>query len=1030
MNLSEHFIRKPVMTLLVMLSILIFGIISYKNLPVNDLPRVDFPVITVSTSNPGASPQTMASTVATPLERQFMAIDGIESMTSNSITGKTTHILQFSLNKSLDSAALDVESAINRAQPNLPANLPFNPMYSKANPADTPIIYYALTSPSLDLAQLHDFGSTVIGQRLSMIEGVSEVTTFGSPYAARIQVNPEKLAALQIGIDEVANAIDRGNVDLPVGNLYGPKTEYTIDVNGKLFNAEQYNNLVVKAKDGAIVKIQDIGKAINSLRDDKYYLKYLEKGKKPEPCTVLAIQKQVGGNAVTIVQQIQNLLPEIQKEIPASITFHEIYNKADGILKSVFDVELTLIIAFFLVVTIIYFSLGKFLDTIIPTCVLPLAIFGTFSAMYFMGFSLDILSLLAITLSIGFLIDDAVVVLENNVRHVEMGMSPLEGSIAGSKQISFTILSMTICLAAVFIPMLFLGGIVGRLFREFAITIIMAITISGFLSLSLTPLLCSRLIPQRNGGRSKRGIEKFADKTNAYLLNIYKKTLLKVMKYKIFTLIAGFLFVIASLFLAIKLPKDFLPTTDMGFLQGFSQAEDGTSPQKMGIYQEQISNRLIKSPHVEKALSIASTSTDNQGFMFISLVDYKNRPGISQVSKDLMKDLFQYPGFNAFISPIPLIDLQVGTQSKALYQYAMTSVDQETLNKAAYNMVNKIKSFRCFTQVSSDLQINQPQLELNIQRERASDLNITAGKIEQALQFAFSGGKISNINSTIDQYDVIIETLPEYYKNPTVINYLYIRSENNNLVPLSQVVDVKETIGPLTINHFNGIPSATISFNLEEGASLGEAKSVLNNTAKEILPPSVTGQMQGTLDVFSKSFTDINFLFFIMIFVVYIILGILYENFIHPITVMSALPPATFGGLFTLYLFNESLSLIAFLGLIMLMGIVMKNGVILVDFANHLIKDKKLSAKEAILEACFIRFRPIMMTTVAAFMGALPIALALAGPASIGNRPLGLVVCGGLVISQVLTLFLTPVVFYYLEIVREKTNDLRKRFIS
>lgn len=1025
-NLSEPFIRRPVMTLLVMTSILFFGFLSYRSLPVNDLPSVDFPVISVVTSNPGASPETMANTVATPLEKEFMSISGLTAMTSNSITGTTTNILQFALDKPLDSAALDVEAAINRAQPNLPTDLPYNPTYNKVNPADTPIIYYAVTSPSIQVSKLHDYASTLIGQRISMIQGVSQVMTYGSPYAARIQVNPEKLAALNIGIDEVANAIQTGNVDLPVGTLYGAKDEFTIDVDGQLFNADQYNELVIKTENNAIVKVKNIGNALDSQKDDKYYLKYLEKGKSPKPCIVIAVQKQVGGNAVKIVESIEKLLPNLQKEIPSSIAFHKIYDKAEGIKASVFDVEMTLITAFILVVFIIFISLGKLTDTVIPSLSLPLAIMGTFGAMLLVGFSLNILSLLALTLSIGFLVDDAIVVLENNVRHVEMGKNPFTGTIEGSKQISFTILSMSLCLMAVFIPMIFLGGIVGKLFREFSLTIIIAVALSGFISLTFTPLLCSRFIRVRKKDQKKRFMERVADRLNTFLLNLYKKTLTFVMKAKLVMVFIGTACIALSLYLVVILPKDFLPITDMGFLQGFSEAQDGTSPYQMANYQEEISNVLQENPYVERAISVASTSTDNEGMMFISLVDHKHRPGIEAVSKQLMNDLFLLPGFNAYISPIPLINLQLGTQTKALYQFAMSAVDQDTLNKTAYEMLNKVRSIPGFTQVSSDLQIAQPQLEMNILRDRASDLNVTANKVETALQFAFSGGKVSMINSSIAQYDVIIETLPEYYKNPSVVNYLYLRSQTNKLVPLSQVVNIRESVGPLTVNHYNGIPSATLSFNLEKNTSLSQAQSLLDKVAEETLPPTVSGEMQGTMDVFAKSFASLSFLFIIMIFVVYVILGILYENFVHPLTVMSALPPATFGGLLTLYLFNENLSLVSFLGLIMLLGIVMKNGVILVDFAIHLIKNENKNPQEAIIEACYIRFRPIMMTTMAAFMGALPIALALAGPASLGNRPLGLVVCGGLIISQVLTLLLTPVTFYYLEKIREKVLNLKK----
>lgn len=1026
MNLSEPFIKRPVMTTLVMVSIVCFGAFAYKAIPVNDLPNVDFPVITVTTNNPGSSPETMASTVATPLEKEFMSIEGIQAMTSNSVIGQTTIILQFALNKPLDSAAVDVQAAINRAQPHLPSNLPYSPTYNKVNPADTPIIYYALTSPTLSLSSLYDYGNTIVGQRLSMIEGVSHVITYGAPYAARVQVNPKKLAALGIGIDEVASAVENGNVELPVGTLYGAKDEYSINVDGQLFNAKEYDELVIKTNAGAIVKIKDIGATVDSLKNDKFYLRYLSAGKKPMQTIVIAVQKQVGGNAVQIIDQIEKLLPELQKNLPSSIAFNKVYDKSIGIKDSIFDVELTLLIAFILVIFIIFVSLGKTTDTIIPSIALPMTIFGTCGIMYLLGFSLDILSLLAITLSIGFLIDDAIVVLENNVRHVEMGKNPLQATLDGSKQISFTVLSMTLCLIAVFIPMIFLGGIIGRLFREFAVTIIIAVTISGFISLSLTPLLCSRYISAHET-KKKSWMQRISDSLNDKLLTKYQFALKKVMEFRILALLIGAICVIASLYLVVVLPKDFLPTPDSGFLLGYSSARDGTSPFQMGNYQESITNVIQKNPYMDQAISVASNTADNQGIMFISLIDYYKRPPINEVTKDLMDKMFLIPGVNTYLSPIPLINLQQGTQAKALYQFAMTSIDQASLEKTSYKILAKLKSLPGFTQVSSDLEIQQPQLKMEILRDRASDLNLTANQIESALNFAYAGGKISVINTPVDQYQVIIETLPEYYKDPTMVNYLYLRSQTNYLVPLSQVVKITESVGPLSINHLNGIPSATISFNLEEGTYLSDAQKEIDSIAKEILPENVKGVVQGTLDIFAKSFANINVLFLVMIFVIYIILGILYENFIHPLTVMSTLPPATVGGLFTLYIFNETLSLISFLGLIMLMGIVMKNGVIMVDFANELMQKENKNPQDAIFEACTVRFRPIMMTTVAAFMGALPIALAFAGPSSVVNRPLGMVVCGGLIISQGLTLLLTPVVFYYLETTRRKVTNWRRK---
>ena len=584
MNLSEPFIRRPVMTTLVMICILVFGIISYKKLPVNNMPNVDYPTISVSVGYPGANPETMANTCATPLEKEFMTIEGLDSIASTSNTGSTNLVLQFNLEKNIDDASIDVQAAINRATPNLPQDLPYNPIYRKVNPAATPILYFALTSPSMDLADLYDYGNKFIGQRLSMIEGVSQVQTFGAAYAARIQIDPEKLAAMQVGLDEISEAIQKGTVDFPTGILYGKKNEFTVDVAGQLFKAEGYNDLVIKTKDGALVKISQIGRALNSLSNDKFYLNYTKKDFSAES-VILAIQRQPGVNTVQIIKDIKKILPTIQKTLPASLELHHLYDQSEVIQESVDDVTLTLIIALILVIIVIYLSLGKILNTVIPSLALPLSIVGTFAIMLLLDFSLDILSLLALTLSIGFLVDDAIVVLENNVRHVQLGESPFEGTIKGSKEISVTIISMTICLIAVFIPMLFLGGLVGRLFREFAITIVTAVAISGIISLSLTPLLSSRFIPPYKKGKKGR-IENFCDTCNEKLKNIYKKLLNIVMKHRLSTICVGIFCIIISVFLYIVLPKDFLPPQDIGFIQGFTRAQDGTSPFQMAKYQK------------------------------------------------------------------------------------------------------------------------------------------------------------------------------------------------------------------------------------------------------------------------------------------------------------------------------------------------------------------------------------------------------------------------------------------------------------
>jgi len=1023
-NLSAPFIQRPVMTTLVMISILFFGIISYRSLPVSDLPNVDFPTIQVNVSNPGSNPQTMANTIAVPLEQEFMTIEGLEAIVSQSMTGTTNIILQFALERSMDGASLDVQAAINRAQPNLPSDLPYNPTFEKLNPSQTPIIYLAITSPSMDLGQLYDYGSTYIGKRLNMVEGVSRVLTYGEPYAARVQVDPEKLAAWEIGIDEVVNAVQQGNVDLPVGTLYGAKGEFTIDVDGQLMQAEGYNALVVRAQDGSLVRIRDLGKALDSLEYDKYSLKYFTE-KTTDKAVVLAILTQPGANTIKVTENIDKILPRIKEELPPSLQYHTVFRKAEVINESVADVKFTLLIAFILVVLIIYLALGKALNTVIPALAIPMSIIGTFAIMYLLNYSLDVLSLLAITLSIGFLVDDAIVVLENNVRHVQMGEKPLEASLKGSQEISFTILSMTLSLASVFIPMLFLGGVIGRLFREFAVTIFAAVLFSGFISLTLTPLLSSRFIPAYSANKKKKFMERVADSCNDRMLSVYKKGLLWSLAHKKTILLLGFASVAFSLFFFLYLPKDFLPNDDQGFIQGYTQSKDGTSPFQMERYQDKIAEIVRKNPNVESlvsATSFSGYSTDNQGLFFVRLKPYSDRKPIQEVIDGMMPVAWNVVGINTYMSSLPIINLQIGYSSKALYQYTLTALEPDPLYMAIPLLMNKLKSSPLFTQVSSDLEISQPQLQIKINRDRASDLHVSAQQIESFFDYAYSGGKVSTINAAIDQYDVIVETLPSFYKDPTVLHSLYIRNTNNDLVPLKEIVEVKEGVGPLTVNHLNGLSAATISFNLTEGTSLGAAVQELNTSAEGLLPRSVSGVLRGTADVFKKSFADLNFLFLITIFLIYVILGVLYESFIHPLTVMSALPPAAMGGLLTLYLFHETLSLYSFIGLIMLIGIVMKNGIMMVDFANDAILKEKKSAYDAIVQACLIRFRPIMMTTLAALMGAVPIALGIGGSSAKSRIPLGLVIVGGLIFSQALTLFLTPVIYYYFERLQERTK--------
>lgn len=1024
MNLSEPFIRRPVMTTLVMVALFVFGILSYQKLPVSDLPNVDYPTISVNVSYPGAKPETMGSNCATPLEREFMTIDGLDLISSINYTGYTDIVLQFSIDKSIDQASIDVQAAITRALPYLPPDLPYNPTYKKTNPAASPILYLSLTSSALNQAELYDYGNTYIGQRISMIDGVAEVQTIGAPYAARIQINPEELAGMGMSFDDVALAIKNGNVDLPTGTLFGQEIEHTIDARGQLMRGISYNALSIRTKDGNLVKIQDLGRGLDSLQNDKYSLNFVTK-EGSFPTVLLAIRRQAGKNTVAILDSIDALLPKLQKEIPSSIQIVREFDKKESIVKSVNEVQFTLVLAFFLVAIIIYLSLGKLLNSLIPTIVLPLSVVATFSLMLLLGLNLDILSLLALTLSVGFLVDDAIVVLENNVRHVQRGETPFLGAINGSKEISQTIFSMTLCLASVFIPMIFMGGVIGRLFKEFALTIVCAVILSGFISLTLTPLLCSRLVPPYQ--QKKKGwMEKASATILTKLLSGYKKSLIIVMDYKKTTLAVGALCIIGSIFISVILPKDFLPDEDLSFLRGHSLTHDGTSPFLMERYQNQITEILQQDPAVRCFTSSSSTSSDNEGSMYISLKPYEERGPIQAVTDRMLKNLSTIPGVECFLSPLPLLNLQTGATSRALYEYSLSSIDQQELNLATQELVQKLKSVKGITQVSSDVRILQPQVTLEIDRDRASSLNISAWAIEKMLSLAYSDNKISTIRGAINQYDVIVETLPSYYDSPVDLSKLYVRSLTGQNVRLDEVVTIKEDVGPLTINHQNGLPSATISFDLD-GISLSQAINKLDEIAAEILPPTVTGKVQGTADVFKKSFNSLPYLLILTLFVIYIILGILYESFIHPLTVMTTLPPAAFGGLATLYLTGSTLSIYSFVGIIMLLGIVMKNGIMMVDFA---VDGKRLENKDtstAIFDACMTRFRPIMMTTLSALMGAIPIAIGLGGSSSYSRRSIGYAVLGGLIFSQALTLYLTPVTYYYLDRFQERAKKWFKR---
>jgi HAE1 family hydrophobic/amphiphilic exporter-1 len=1015
MNLSEIFIRRPIATTIIMAAILIFGALSYPNLPVSDLPNVDFPTLQVQASLPGASPETMASAVATPLERQFTTIAGLDSMNSISNLGYTQITLQFNLSRDLDAAALDVQAAIARAGTLLPRDMPAPPSFMKVNPADMPILYLALRSSTLPLSKLDEYGQTVMAQRISMIGGVAQVQVYGSQkYAVRIQLDPRALASRGLGLDEVAAAIQAGNVNLPVGVLYGPHRAFTIETTGQLTSAREYEPLIVAYRNGSPVRIRDIGKAVDSVENDKTAAWFVDR-EGSERAVILAVQRQPGTNTVEVVREIKKIFPVLQSQIPASVSIRVLYDRSESIKASVDDVTVTLGLTLILVVLVIFLFLRRLSATVIPSLALPMSIVGTYAVMYLLDYSRDNLSLMALTLSLGFVVDDAIVMLENIVRHIEGGEKPFEAALRGSREIGFTILSMTVSLTAVFIPVLFMGGIIGRLFREFAVTIAAAILISGFISLSLTPMLASRFLRPEDGSRHR-----FHDLTEGFFVGmrrIYGVVLRAVLRHRLSTVVFSLGILIATVMLFRAIPKGFIPSTDQNQIFGFTEAAEGISPRALFDLQQVIAEIVRQDPNVEQFMSSAgardASSASNAGRIMVRLKDREGRAlSADEVIEELRPKLAQVPGIKVYFQIPPPIRIG-GKLTKSQYQYTLQSPDTEELYRFAPILEERIRDIPGLVDVTSDLQIKNPQAKVTIDRDKASSLGISANAIELALGQAYGSRQISTIYAPDNQYWVIIELLPGFVLDPAALSLLYIRSSSKDLVPLATIARVEQDVGPLSINHWGQIPATTISFNLKPGYSIGPAVEAVSRVSAEVLPPTVLTNFMGTAQAFRSSFEGLVVLLLMAVLVIYMVLGILYESFIHPLTILSALPFAGFGALLTLLLFGVELSVYAFVGVILLVGLVMKNGIMMVDFAIEAEKGGK-DAESAIFEACLIRFRPIMMTTMAALMGTLPIALGI-GAGAEARRPLGLAVVGGLLFSQTITLFVTPVFYIYMD---------------
>ena len=1035
MNLSEPFIRKPVMTAVLTISVVVFGVLSYLRLPVNDLPVVDYPVISVQANYPGASPDTVANNIATPLERQFMQINGLELVTSSSTQGHVSFTLQFALDKSIDAAATDVQTAISQATGSLPTDLPSPPTYSKTNPNDQPILYIALTSDSVTAGQLYDYGSTQVGQRISILPGVSSVNVFGTKSAVRIKVDPSKMWARGISIDDLVTAVKNGTSYTGAGQFDSPSGTKLLRPNGQLDNAQGYENLIVSSTNGAPVFLRDVAQVENSVQDERIKMRFWVRGYgEPAATVVVAVNRQAGSNAVEVSKSVRDLLPVIGAELPASVRITPIYDRSATIVNSVADVKATLMFAFVLVVAVIFIFLGRATDTLIPAVALPLSLLLTFMAMRVFGYSLDNLSLMALTLAIGFLVDDAIVFLENTVRLMEKGMKPLEASLESAREISFTILSMTVSLAAVFFPLVFMSGLVGRIFREFAITIVVSIIASGLVSLTLTPLMCARLLKARGHGVKQNWVERTAGRVEKTVLRVYGNSLWWFLRHRWISALTWAACMAGTILLFMAVPKAFLPIGDSSFVWGVMIGKEGSSPQQMRQLQDQAAVLMRADPAVGATFTLTGNSqflASNQGLLLAFLEPPQVRAPIQTVVGGMIGRLNTVPGIFAFLRAWPVLNISTGAtnQNQGQYAYSVSGVNSQQVYDVAQKMMGRMMQYPGFATVSSDFFNHTPNLDINIRRDQARTYGVSETRILNLLRNAYSQNYLYLIKKPEDQYQVILEVKDSERAKADDLSLLYIRSDDGkNLVPLNTLVDWTSSLGPQTVNHLNQFTSVTIFFNLKPEVAIGDATNFISKAESEIVPPTIRASLQGEALTFRNTVSDLTILMGLAVFVMYVILAILYESYVHPLTVLSTLPTALVGGLLTLYFFGEQASLYAFVGMFMLMGIVKKNGIMIVDFARQRV-DAGETATNAIHEASLDRFRPILMTTLAAVIGAVPIAAGY-GADGASRRPLGMVIVGGLVVSQFITLYVTPVIYLYLEEFQEKVLNRTSFFHS